>query len=663
MIKKYSFLNPINTGAVVMNIEPTAGAMPYFEHSDRMFSYKMSDTTAVYGLGEAVRGINKRGWIYCGYCSDDPFHTEDKSSLYGAHNFLIIDDKINGGDRFGVFFDYPSRITFDIGYSNENTMTVCTANPDIDVYIIEGDSLRDIARQFRTLVGKSYIPPRWAFGFMQSRWGYFNKADIERVVDSYKKCGIPIDSVCLDIDYMERFKNFTVNDERFPEFESFVAYMKSKGIRLVPIIYAAVKVEKGYDIYEEGAEKGYFCKDENGDDYVVGVWPGQSVLPDFLNDEAGRWFGDKYSLLTDAGIEGFWNDMNEPALFYSQKGLKKAFDDIDEYKGKSLGANSFFDARDVFARLANSQDDYNSFYHNVNGKKIKHNDVHNLFGFNMTKSAGEGFLRNNPHKRTLLFSRASYIGMHRYGGIWTGDNHSWWSHILLSLQQMPSLNMCGFLYSGSDIGGFNGNCTRDLLLRWLSLGVFTPLMRNHSACGTRDQECFAYDNTDDFKNIVSFRYRLLPYIYSEFMKAAINDDMYIRPLCFDYENDSTARSVEDQVMVGDCIMIAPVYRQNASGRYVYLPEDMTMVRLNGDSSVTQSKMQKGHHYIDIPKNELVFFIKSGHAVPLYESAQNSDSIDYTRHTLLGDGDMYELYTDDGCTTEYSSDNIILLTAD
>lgn len=654
MIKKFTFGNPIETYAVIKNIAECDTKMPYFELVDGKFAYTMSDSACVYGLGEATRGINKRGWIYQGYCSDDPSHTEEKQSLYGAHNFLIIDDN---DTRFGVFFDYPARITFDIGYTKQDEIKIFADTNDFVVYIIEGNTLKDIVKNFRELVGMSYLPPRWAFGFMQSRWSYFTKNDVERIADSYKEADIPLDAIFLDIDYMERYKDFTIHDERFPDFANFVSYMKSKGVRLVPIIDAAVKVEDGYDVYEEGKKNGYFCKDEDGNDYVVGVWPGRAVFPDFLNKDAGKWFSDKYKLLTDMGIEGFWNDMNEPAIFYSDKGIDKAFKEIEKFKNISLDANTYFDCRDTFARLSNSQDDYNSFYHNIDGKTVKHNDVHNLYGYFMTKTAQEGFMRNNKDKRTLMFSRASYIGAHRYGGIWTGDNHSWWSHILLCLKQMPSLNMCGFLYTGCDLGGFNGNATRDLLLRWASLGIFTPLFRNHSACGTRDQEFFNFENTADFKNIVDFRYRLLPYIYSEFMKAALTDGMYMRPLSFDYENDEFAKSVEDQLMVGDSIMIAPVYTQNARGRYVYIPEDMTQIRLNADSTITESEIVKGHHFIDIPLNELVFFIKKGHCVPLCDRADNTDNINLDTIKLIGDGDSYELYTDDGVTTDVSLNNI------
>ena len=660
MVKKFTYNSPIPTGAVVAEIKPSNDTLPYFKLTENTFTYTMGDSACVYGLGEAVRGINKRGWIYESYCSDDPCHTEDKRSLYGAHNFLIIDDKADSGNRFGVFFDYPSRITFDIGYTDSSVLSVSMENLDLDVYIIEGETLRDIVKNFRKIIGMSYIAPKWAFGFMQSRWSYFTKDDVERIADSYKEAKIPLDAIFLDIDYMERYKDFTINDERFPDFPQFVSYMKSRGIRLVPIIDAAVKVEDGYDVYEEGKKNNYFCKDENGDDYVVGVWPGMTVFPDFLNEEVGKWFGDKYKILTDMGIEGFWNDMNEPAIFYSKKGLERAFKEIEKYKDMSLDANTFFDCRDVFAKLSNSQEDYNSFYHNYNGKKYKHNDIHNLYGYFMTKSAQEAFKRNNTDKRTLMFSRASYIGAHRYGGIWTGDNHSWWSHILLCLKQMPSLNMCGFLYTGCDMGGFNGNCTKDLLLRWLSLSIFTPLFRNHSACGTKDQECFAFGETEAFKNLVDLRYRLVPYIYSEYMKATLNNDMYMRPLSFDYENDEMAKNVEDQLMVGDSIMIAPVYTQNANGRYVYIPEDMTEIKLNTDATITESEIKKGHHYINVALNEVVFFVKNGHCIPLSDRADNVESINENTIKLYGTGNEYQLYTDDGFTTSPTLENIKII---
>ena len=628
MIKRYAYSPMISTGAVCQELSLERGEPAPLIRSDNRFLYKMDAKTKVYGLGEAMRGINKRGGIYDGYCSDDPLHTEDKRSLYGAHNFILVD----GRDRFGAFFDLPGKITFDIGCTDSAVLAVTPEQYHLDLYLVTGDSLKDIVRQFRELIGRSYVPPLWAFGYGQSRWSYGDRDAVIRIADEYQKAGIPLDMIYLDIDYMERYQDFTVSEQRFPHLDKLVSDMKRRGIHLIPIIDAAVKQQEGYRVYEEGRDRGYFCKDQNGEDYVVGVWPGMSCLPDFLNPEASRWFGEQYKSLTDMGIDGFWNDMNEPALFYSEKGLLNAFKEINKYDGKQLDAGNFFDARDTFARLSNSQDDYNSFYHNTPQGRFVHNDVHNLYGYKMTQSATEALRRLRPDEPTLLFSRASYIGAHRYGGVWTGDNHSWWSHILQSLQQMPGLNMCGFLYSGSDIGGFNGNCTRELLIRWLSFAIFTPLMRNHAACGTRDQEAFAYGDSEVFRHIIGLRYRLIPYLYGEFIKAADHNAMFFRPLSFDYEGDDVAASVEDQLMVGDSLMIAPIYTQNAEARHVYLPENMRMIRMNR-GNISTEEQKAGWHYISVPMGDVVFFTKR--PIPLAKPAMNTAELDFEDVEYIG----------------------------
>lgn len=294
------------------------------------------------------------------------------------------------------------------------------------------------------------------------------------------------------------------------------------------------------------------------------------------------------------------------------------------------------------------REDYKRFYHNVNGEQVRHDKVHNLFGYNMTRSAGEAFERISPDKRILMFSRSSYIGMHRYGGIWTGDNCSWWSHILLNLKMMPSLNMCGFLYTGADLGGFGTNTTRDLLLRWLALGVFTPLMRNHAALGTREQEPYQFEHIEDFRNVIGVRYRLVPYLYSEYMKAALNDDMYFKPLAFVYPDDKLARNTEDQLMIGNEIMIAPVYTQNAIGRYVYLPEEMMFVKFLGNGNMFQEVLPKGIHYVEVALNEVPLFIRKGCAIPVADFAESIPDIKEESIRMVGyEGASYERYTDDG----------------
>ena len=603
------------------------------------YRVRMSDGDVVYGLGENVRGINKRGWVYESKCSDDPNHTESKRSLYGAHNFIIIADSDNPAASKGLFIDYPGRVIFDIGYldKNELVITVCSGNftayvvsPAMDGADGSDNHLYSIVRQFRHIIGKSYVPPRWAFGYQQCRWSYMSADEVCGVVDSYRKRNIPIDAVYLDIDYMERYKDFTVNKETLPDFADFVKKMREKHIHLVPIIDAGVKIEDGYDTYEEGRKNGYFCKEADGEDFVAGVWPGRVHFPDVLNEDARRWFGHGYKVLLDAGIDGFWNDMNEPAIFYSEKHLKEVFDKIDDYKGKNLDIQSFFEFKGMVEGVANNLGDYERFYHRAtqpDGEAVvRHDHVHNLYGFNMTRAASESFKELAPDKDILMFSRASYIGMHRYGGIWTGDNHAWWSHILLSLKMLPSLNMCGFMYVGSDIGGFNDNTTEELLMRWMGLAVFVPLMRNHAAAGTRYQELYRFTDTDVFKNIVTMRYALIPYLWEAYRKAVEQDTLMYRPLGFEHPEDKVAVATEDQIYVGEDIMICPVYTQNAVGRYVYLPEPMTMVRMKSADEYELEKYEAGHYFVEIPAQEIVFFIRDGHRIPLYKSAEYAEAV-------------------------------------
>lgn len=657
MIKKFIFGTPFETEAITgggeipaVRLEENPGGIPYFSAAVKedgvTLTRLMDEGERIYGLGENIRGINKRGWIYESDCTDDPIHTEGRRELYAAHNFFLTE----GRERFGVFVDAPQKVTFDLGYGDRDQMKVTVSAGGFALYLLEGDSLRQIVREFRRAIGRSYIPPKWAFGYGQSRWGYECEADIREVVRRHREEGVPLDSVYLDIDYMERYKDFTVDQEKFPDFPGFVREMRQQKIHLVPIIDAGVKIEEGYPVYEEGVENGYFCKKEDGREFVCGVWPGRVHLPDVLNEKARAWFGQNYKILLDQGIDGFWNDMNEPALFYGEDYLEEVFEKLADYGRQELDIKSFFGMKNLVLGVANRKEDYRSFYHESGDGRVRHDQVHNLYGYHMTRAAGEAFDSIKPDQRILLFSRASYVGMHRYGGVWTGDNSSWWSHLLMNLQMMVGLNMCGFLYTGADLGGFGADTTEDLLLRWLELGIFTPLMRNHSAKGTRRQEFYQFGHPEDFRNILGLRYGFLPYLYSEFVKAAMSDDMMFLPLSFVYPEDEAAAEVEDQMMVGESMMIAPVYRQNARGRYVYLPEEMKLYRFRSLTSADQEILGAGHHYVKAELSEVLVFVRPDHIVPMSEGGCSVEDIDASRLNLLHfvrtEG-TYELYDDDG----------------
>ena len=657
MIQRFSFGHPFPTQSVVLSLPAESGPIPFLTPDGSGWQLTLSEQAAVYGLGEMPRGINKRGWHYIANNTDESRHSEDKLSFYGAHNFLLVRD---GSTCFGLFVDFPGKVYYDIGYSRHDLLSFHTETPDYDLYLLSGGNENAICREFRTLIGRSYIPPRWAFGLAQSRWGYKTEEDVREVARQYKEHDLPLDMICMDIEYMQDYADFTVNKERFPDLTKLSADLKAQGIRLVPIIDAGVRVDPNDSTCTEGLEKGYFCKKADGTPFVAAVWPGKAYFADFLRPEVREWFGHKYKALTDCGIEGFWNDMNEPSLFYSPERLRAFLDDMAALREKDNIEQEEFFPRVVGGAmgLMNSPADYASFYHEADGRKVRHDQVHNLYGGSMTRAAGEAFADLRPGQRTLLYSRSSFIGSHRYGGIWLGDNNSSWAQLLANIQMMPSVQMCGFLYSGADLCGFSCDTTPDLALRWLEFGLLTPLMRNHSAVGTRMQEYYRFPEVlPAVRNMIRLRYALLPYLYSEFMKAALENTSYFRPLAFDYPDDPDAREVEDQLLLGEGLMAAPVYVQNAHGRHVYLPEPMKLLRLRAVDDYDEEILPAGHHYVRCALDEMLLFIRPGHIIPVAQPANNTAELDDASLTLWsflpnGESAEYRMYRDDGVTTEY-----------
>ena len=657
MIQRFSFGHPFPTQSVVLSLPAESSPVPFLTPDGTGWRFTLSEQAAVYGLGEMPRGINKRGWHYIANNTDESRHSEDKLSFYGAHNFLLVRD---GNTCFGLFVDFPGKVYYDIGYTRHDLFSFHTETSDYDLYLLSGGNENAICKEFRTLIGRSYIPPRWAFGLAQSRWGYKTEEDVREVARQYKEHDLPLDMICMDIEYMQDYADFTVNKERFPDLAKLSADLKAQGIRLVPIIDAGVRIDPNDPTCTEGVEKGYFCKKADGTPFVAAVWPGKAYFADFLRPEVREWFGHKYKALTDCGIEGFWNDMNEPSLFYSPERLRAFLNDMAALREKDNIEQEEFFPRVVGGAmgLMNSPADYASFYHEVDGQKVRHDQVHNLYGGSMTRAAGEAFADLRPGQRTLLYSRSSFIGSHRYSGIWLGDNNSSWAQLLANIQMMPSVQMCGFLYSGADLCGFSSDTTPDLALRWLEFGLLTPLMRNHSAVGTRMQEYYRFPEVlPAVRNMIRLRYALLPYLYSEFMKAALENTSYFRPLAFDYPDDPDAREVEDQLLLGEGLMAAPVYVQNAHGRHVYLPEPMKLLRLRAVDDYDEEILPAGHHYIRCALDEVLLFLRPGHIVPVAQPANNTSELDDASLTLwsfLPDGESaeYRMYRDDGVTTEY-----------
>lgn len=664
-MKKWRFGRPIPTYATVERQEEQTVPCPYpalkakepAADSGLCWEIPLKPDDFLFGLGQNLGGINKRGRRYVSYCTDDPHHTEDKEALYAAHNVLFIVRR--QGEVTTLFWDTPGRIIFDCGFTHDDTLAVTAESGHLDFYVSHAQGLTEAISEFRRLIGKPYMPPKWAFGYFQSRWGYASEDDLLEVKACFDQHHIPLEGIYVDIDYMERFKDFTIDKVRYPDFKGLVQRFKGDGQYLVPIIDAGVKIEKDYPVYEEGIAQGHFVTDDTGKPYVAAVWPGRVHFPDFMQEKTQRWFGDWYRFLIELGIEGIWNDMNEPAIFYDETALTAAIDKAVASKGENLDIHSYFALGDAFRQLSNQDAYYQRMRHHYEGEVFSNHALHNLYGYLMTKSADMGFEKHLADKRPLILSRASTIGMHRHGGIWTGDNSSWWSHLALNVKQMPALSAVGFLYSGADTGGFGGHASGELLSRWLQFSVFTPLLRNHSALGTRVQEPYQFGEryTAINRQLIQLRYRLLPLLYSEFLKAYHLDKPLFTPLCAHYSDDRVFE-IEDQIMLGDSIMLVPVVTQNATGRRVYLPEPMTLVTLGAYGERTEDYPQ-GDHYLPYPLEGLQFFIRPGAAVPIVDPANTTRDLQADRVVWLGSlklaaqaghmGATYTWYDDDGIT--------------
>ncbi|OHD16954.1 MAG: alpha-glucosidase [Spirochaetes bacterium GWD1_27_9] len=659
----FRFGYPFHTNATLIKLEESnlmkTNTVKFFDveigdKSEIILTYKLNKKDIVYGLGENLGGLNKRGKKYRLFANDDPLHTPEKEALYGSHPFLIIDGK----KSFGFFIDYPSEILFDIGFTDFDTLKITILKAEFDLYIFDSENKKDIIKEYLQLTGTPYIPPKWAFGFQQSRWSYYDSKAVQEVANSFRKKDIPCDAIYLDIDYMDSYKVFTVDDKKFPDFTNLVSQLKEDGFKLIPIIDPGVKVEEGYDIYEEGKDKGYFCKKQDGTDFIGTVWPGQTNFPDFINPEVRKWWGNLYKKIVDCGVEGFWNDMNEPAIFFTPDGLSGFKEEYEKIKDNPNVGFDFFKIKDKVLGISNRGEDYKNFYHNANGKKICHYDLHNLYGFNMCLATSEGFKTFQPNKRYFLLSRSSYAGLHRFCAIWMGDNQSWWEHMLGHIKMLISLNMCGFFYTGADVGGFGGNSSPEMVIRWMQLGAFTPLYRNHSALGTRQQEPYAFDSdTEDIiRNIIKFRYALIPYIYSEFMRSVIELSPFISALAFNFSDD-TSKNIEDQFMFGSSLMVCPIYTPNTRGRFVYLP-DVKWLKWNV-SKYDERKFKvfnKGSYFIDTKLDEIPVFLKENTLILMGKPSNYVGEKETKELSVIGfvtDRASFSYYDDDGISNSYN----------
>ncbi len=654
----YRFGSPDQTDSIRHQPQPekswnsSVNLQYYQTFNQTNFSLSLNPESSIYGLGQNIGPINRRGATYRLFNMQARPQTPDCRAVNGPYAFSIIKNK---NSCQGILIDCPAEINFDCGFTKPDLLSICIESLDFDLYLIEGIDVKDILKEYTSLTGKSYLPPKWAFGFQQSRYSYMNAKEVQEIAQNFRSRQIPCDAIYLDIDYMEDYKVFTVDPEPFPNFANFTKEIQGQGFHLIPIIDPGVKIESGYSVYEEGVSKGYFCKNAEGQDYIAAVWPSLIHFPDFLRAEVREWWGNLYKFFTDLGISAFWNDMNEPEIFYSPDSiqqLKKRVTELDYTAWRDLDPIHYKINLDRF--MLNSETFYPDFFHQTPTGLVPHQELHNLYGFKMLQAASEGLQKLNPNQRYFLISRSSMLGVNRLAGVWTGDNSSWWEHLKLNIQMVISLNLCGVLYSGSDIGGHCGNADEELLIRWTQLGAFLPLFRNHTEKSSRRQEPWAYSSTatEIIKDVITLRYALIDYLYSEFLKAREQNLPFIRPVFLEFA-EAGLDEINDQFLCGASLMIAPVIEPNARHRTIILPEfNWLYWCASKHDQYNFQVLAPGIHRLLVALNQIPIFIKENHLILLTEPEQFQGEKIKSEAIIIGlinQESSFTFYYDDGVT--------------
>jgi alpha-glucosidase len=390
--------------------------------------------------------------------------------------------------------------------------------------------------RYTRLTGRTPLPPRWSLGYHQSRYSYYPDTTVENLTREFRRRDIPADVIHLDIHYMNGYRDFTFSPENFPKPKRLLDSLAANGFKVVTIVDPGLKVDSGYSVYRDGLARRAYLTLPDGTPYVGVVWPGPSVFPDFSRAAVRDWWGTRHAALVDVGVSGIWNDMNEPASFGGQ-----TIPDIVQFEG--------------------------------DGHPGTHLEYHNQYGTLMARAAYDGFRRLRPERRPFIITRAGYAGVQRYSTIWTGDNNATWDHLRMSIPMIVGLGLSGIPFAGSDIGGFNGVPSAALYSRWLQSAALVPFMRTHAMIGTPRREPWSYGAEHERANraTIRLRYGMLPAIYTAYFQHTQQGSPVVRPIFWNTLSDSAALGTDDEYLLGDHMLVAPVVDSGAQSRVVYLP--------------------------------------------------------------------------------------------
>lgn len=576
---------------------------------------KLQPNERFIGLGEKTGGLDRRGSAYVNWNTDNFAYPTDGDPLYLSTPFYM---GVNEGKTYGIFFDNSHKTIFSFGCSNDRFSYFQAEDGEMNYYIFTGTTIASIIDRYTWLTGRMELPPLWSLGFQQCRYSYYPYPEVLNAARTFREKHIPADVLYLDIHYMDAYKVFTWHPKRFPDPAGLVKQLKEMGFNIVVILDPGIKRELGYHAYDDGKQKDLFVKYPDGEEYNGQVWPGWSAFPDFTAEKARAWWGEQMKAITEAGVEGFWNDMNEPAAWGQH------LPDLIEFEYEGEGGT--------------------------------HKKTRNVYGMQMARSTVEGGKKLLNGKRPFVLTRAGYCGIQRYAAVWTGDNVSNDDHMLAGVRLINSMGLTGIGYAGYDVGGFAGEASPELFARWIALGAFSPFFRSHSMVNSRDSEpwSFGEEVEDISRNYIRLRYRLMPYIYSNFYLTTQNGMPIARSLAIDYTNDDKIYQgpYDNQYLFGQSILVIPA---ESSGNFqkAYLPAGK-WVNLYTD------QVHEGNQELILQetKETLPLFVKAGSIIPMQsavESLLNEKSTDELEvHIYPGEEAEFVYYEDDGKTYTYQN---------
>ncbi len=546
---------------------------------------KMSKITqsgeSFYGMGDKATHFNLKGKRVNNWVTDQYAYGKDQDPLYKAIPFYT---GLHNGKAYGVFFDNSFRSFFDFSHERRNTTSFWADGGEMNYYFFYGPEMSKVVRAYTDLTGTPELPPLWALGFHQSKWSYYPEARVKEVAQKFRDLKVPCDAIYLDIDYMDGFRCFTWDKNKFPDPKRMIDELNEDGFKTVVMIDPGIKVDKDYWVYQEAMENDYFCKRADGP-YMSGkVWPGECNFPDFTNPKVREWWADLYKeLMSDVGAHAVWNDMNEPAIM--------------EVPTKTAP----LDMR-----------------HDYDGHPCSHRKAHNIYGMQMVRATYEGVKKYVYPKRPFVITRAAYSGTQRYASTWTGDNIATWEHLWIANVQMQRMSISGMSFVGSDIGGFAEQPNGELFARWIQLGVFHPFCRVHSSGDHGEQEPWSFDTevTDIVRKFIELRYQLLPYLYTMFWKYSNENIPMLKPLVYFDQEDPQTHFRTDEFIFGEHILVCPVQEPNAQGRRMYIPRGKWYNYWNDE--VMEGGKEK---WVAAGLDEIPLYIKEGAIIPKYPVQQ------------------------------------------